>query len=290
MKNLLNEIKELSQHGLEKSIISGNEEDKDIYMQIMLKAEVAINKFSQTNISKTVPTGKEDFSNRTYERIDEDSKSDMYLVAYCFSRFEHTSLYPKYSQDKSFMIAAEKLGVKKNTLKNCRDWFDGHNDNNRKGWWQAPLPEDMQKFKDIYDIKSKSNIITEAKNILGIKEITNIDYKNFGLKLKNDEFHGHFFNKEEVEKFIDIVLNNSPTPAKDLLEQCSIRTFSACYETFKNIYKQPTEKLTDEILNCDPRTASNSAFSLWIRARFIKEIFKQNLQDEALSIAKYNCA
>lgn len=283
MDTLLNEIKQLAQQGLEKSIISRDEENKDIFMQIMLKAEVAINKVEQSSAHKNVVAEKENFSTRTYERIDEDAKSDMYLIAYCFSRFEHTSLYPQYSQDKSFIIAAEKLGVKKNTLKNSRDWFDGHNNNTRKGWWQAPLPEDMQKFKEIYDLKSKNEVIAEAKNILGIKEITNKTYNNFGLKLKSEEFHGKFLSKDEVERFIDIVLTQSPTPVKDLVEQCSQRTFMACYDTFKNIYKQPVESLSKEIVKCDPRTASNSVFSLWIRARFIKEIFEQGLHDECFN-------
>ena len=106
MDTMLNEIKQLAQQGLEKSIISRDEENKDIFMQIMLKAEVAINKVEQSSAHKSVVVEKENFSTRTYERIDEDAKSDMYLIAYCFSRFEHTSLYPQYSQDKSFAFSA----------------------------------------------------------------------------------------------------------------------------------------------------------------------------------------
>ena len=62
MDTLLNEIKQLAQQGLEKSIISRDEENKDIFMQIMLKAEVAINKVEQSSAHKSVVVEKENFS------------------------------------------------------------------------------------------------------------------------------------------------------------------------------------------------------------------------------------
>ena len=117
MDNLLNEIKHLAQQGLEKSIISRDENYKEIFLQIMLKSETAIEKFSQLSTSQKSIYEKVSSSVRTHDRIDEARKSNMYLIAYCFSRFEHTSLFPQYNQTKSFDIAAEKLGVKKNTLK-----------------------------------------------------------------------------------------------------------------------------------------------------------------------------
>lgn len=126
----------------------------------MLKSETAIEKFSQLSTSQKSIYEKVNSSVRTHDRIDEARKSNMYLIAYCFSRFEHTSLFPRYNQTKSFDIAAEKLGAKKNTLKNYRDYFDANNDNDRKGWWKASLPDDMQRFKEIYDLKN---------NVLGIR-------------------------------------------------------------------------------------------------------------------------
>lgn len=117
MDNLLNEIKHLTQQGLEKSIISMDENYKEIFLQIMLKSETAIEKFSQLSTSQKSIYEKVSSSVRTHDRIDEARKSNMYLIAYCFSRFEYTSLFPQYNQTKSFDIAAEKLGAKKNTLK-----------------------------------------------------------------------------------------------------------------------------------------------------------------------------
>ena len=96
MDNLLNEIKHLTQQGLEKSIISRDENYKEIFLQIMLKSETAIEKFSQLSASQKSIYEKLNSSVRTHDRIDEARKSNMYLIAYCFSRFEHTSLFLQY--------------------------------------------------------------------------------------------------------------------------------------------------------------------------------------------------
>jgi len=164
MENLLTEIKALAKDGYENAVMSNTEKCKDAFLSIMLKIEISLNTpvTIRKNFTSNIPS-------RTYEKINDIQKQNMYLVAYCFSYFDHTSLYPAYKQDKAFEIAAEKLGVKKNTLKNARDWFDGHNDNHRKGWWQSPLPDDMAKVKKIYGNKSKEEIISLAKSILGIK-------------------------------------------------------------------------------------------------------------------------
>lgn len=283
MENLLKEIKQLAQQGLENAILENDDKNKNIFLNIMLKTEVVLDKIDN-NINYKKTTIKEE-SLRTYEKIGDNIKMNMYLIAYCFSCYEHTSLYPKLNQDKAFVTAAEKLGVKKNTLKNARDWFDGHNDSHRNGWWQAPLPEDMERAKKEFDNKSRNELIKEAKNILEINEDETLNY-SFGQILKNNKYGGKFRNKYDVEEFINIILNQSPTIVKDLVEQCSVKTFIACYNTFSQKYNNPTETLSSEVVKCDPRTASNTDFSLWIRARFIQEIFKQNLEKEALNIKK----
>lgn len=278
MKKLLTEIKELAQKGMENTVISNDNLNKELFLNIMLKSEVALNKLNQ-NVGNAAYEGS-----RTYEKIDDDLKSNMYVVGYCFSNYEHMSLYPELSQDKAFIIAAEKLGVKKNTLKNVRDWFDGHNDSHRSGWWQQELPEDMQKFKEIYDKKDKGSILKEAREILEINEIYENKMQDFGLKLKNDRFHGKFRKKDEVEEFIQIVLKNSSNVVKDFVEQCSKRTFKMCYEYFAEHYTDSLDSLSAAIVKFDSRTAPNSDFSHWIRARFIQEIFKQGLEKDAYKI------
>jgi len=285
MKNLLVEIKQLAQKGMEHMIISNDVQNKDIFLSILLKSEVAISKIGH-NLSNSNDSSERPENNRTYERIDEELKNDMYLVAYCFSYYEHTSLYPQFSQDKAFEIAATKLGVKKTTLKNTRDWFDGHNDSHRKGWWQAPLPEDMQNFRDIYDKKKREDVISEANLLLEVSSISDSKNMPFGQKLKSEKYHGKFFRKEEIEEFINIVLNESPTVTKDLLDQCSKRTFEKCYDFLSSVYKEPTEKIAQRIKVYDPKVTSNSDFSLWIRARFMQEIFNNSLENEAMNLTQ----
>ena len=140
----------------------------------------------------------------------------------------------------------------------------------------------MQKFKEIYDQKSRNEIINEAISVLDIPIEESYKNESFGSHLKITRFHGRFLNKQEVEEFIKTVVEESHTIAKDLVEQCSQRTFKACYDSFSKIYDEPTEDLASKIVKYDPRTVSNSDFSLWIRARFIQEIFKRGLEEEAL--------
>ncbi|MDD3238366.1 MAG: hypothetical protein PHV37_09765 [Candidatus Gastranaerophilales bacterium] len=285
MKNLLMEIKQLAQKGMENTIISNDVQNKDIFLSILLKSEVAISKIGD-NFNNSIGFSERPENNRTYERIDEELKNDMYLIAYCFSYYEHTSLYPQFSQDKAFEVAATKLGVKKTTLKNTRDWFDGHNDSHRRGWWQAPLPEDMQNFRDVYDKKKREDILNEARMILDTLSVSDGKNISFGQKLKSEKYHGKFFKKEEIEEFINIVINESPTIAKDLLDQCSKRTFEKCYDLLASSYKESTEKIAQQIKKYDSKVASSSDFSLWIRARFMQEIFNNNLESEALNLTK----
>ena len=191
---------------------------------------------------------------------------------------------PKMDIGNKTVISCMIMTPIENTLKNARDWFDGHNDSHRSGWWQAPLPEDMERAKNVFDNKSRNELISEAQNILEINEVETKSC-NFGQSLKSSKYGGKFRSKSEVEEFIDIIVKQSPSVAKDIIEQCSQKTFIACYEIFAKKYNESTESLKHEIVKCDPRTASNSDFSLWIRARFVQEIFKQNLEKYALDIA-----
>lgn len=99
-----------------------------------------------------------------YSKISEDA----IIVAYCFSTFEHTCLYPSYSQTDAFIDAADKLNINKNTLKQIRDAFDGHNNNPRAGYHDKPLVPKYQKVKDMLEQKSREEIIKLAKDILRI--------------------------------------------------------------------------------------------------------------------------
>ncbi len=165
MKELLSQIKNLAQEGMEQSIVDRNKESKEIFLEILLKAEVALNKSDAKPVATfSTSTG------RKHDKISDEARHNLNVVAYAFSEYKHTMLYPLVTQQEAFYRASQKLGVKKNTLSAKRDAFDGHNDNHRKGWWRTPLAPDMQLIKDEYDKKSKDEVLADAREILGIKE------------------------------------------------------------------------------------------------------------------------
>lgn len=109
---------------------------------------------------------------------DKSSLDDL-IVAYCFSNYEHDSVYPTLSQQDAFIKAAEKLGgIKVNTLKQARDCFDGNYRDipydkpeerkkiGRRIGYKAPLSPIYQKIKDEYDQKSKEEVVSKVREIL----------------------------------------------------------------------------------------------------------------------------
>ena len=111
---------------------------------------------------------EENKSVRTYEKLEEDLKREMCMVANYFSLYEHYDLYPTYSQDKAFEVASQVLNVKKGTLKNTRDMFDGHNNSHRNGWYQNELSKLLQEVKANCELLSREEFLAKVKQILKI--------------------------------------------------------------------------------------------------------------------------
>lgn len=166
MQNILNEIKEIIQSGIENSILNNEPKSKEIFFKLSDKIVLALNNLNSE--TKTINYNKTVFSQRTYEYIDDETRKKMQIVAYCFSTYEHDPIFPNCTQTKALEIAAEKLGVKKNTLKQTRDAFDGHNNNHRQGYHQKDLSEPLKQIKDLYGKKSKNEVVNEVKSILGL--------------------------------------------------------------------------------------------------------------------------
>ncbi len=226
------------------------------------------------------------------ERNKVENKEDVNKVAYYFSRFEHYDLY-KGSQTLAFEKAARALNVKPSTLRNLRDRFDPYCNEiktikpKRSGWHQVELLVDMQEIFDAYYDKAKQEILPEISQILGLNYTSQKeDNMYFGQNLKRKQFGGKFLNRDEVENFISIVLSESTTIAKDLLDQCSQRTFEACYDFCIKTPDISIEALQGKIKILDPKISDKSENSLWIRARFIKEIFNNHLEQEAMNLTK----
>ncbi len=161
------EISKLAEKGMEHCRSLNDEIGKKIFLEILVHTKmIEYNKEARqavNNIFLEFPYM------RTYSRITKEVRKEMHLIAFCFSYFEHTSLYPYESQDRALELASETLEIKKSSLRNIRDMFDGHNPKQiRKGRWKTPLPPNMQKFKDDYEKKDREDVLDEAKKILGI--------------------------------------------------------------------------------------------------------------------------
>lgn len=161
MNECLNELKELAHKGYETAILQSNQECKEIFWEMILKSELELRK--EPN-DKYISPAKV----RTYDKLSSVARDNMYLIAFCFSNYEHDVLYPKLSQEKALLAAASKLGVKKSTLKNSRDLFDGHNNSHRKGWYNSPMPEKVQKAKEYLESLGKKTVIEKAKKVLDL--------------------------------------------------------------------------------------------------------------------------
>jgi hypothetical protein len=119
---------------------------------------------------------KNDFSNHsttkrfvgTHERYTGEDKDRMHKVAYYLSKFEHHDLFDgQLNQTETFEKAAKILHVKMTTLRNKRDQYDPYFNNNRIGWVQAEkLSDDMLRIKQLYDAKSKEEILKDINTFI----------------------------------------------------------------------------------------------------------------------------
>ncbi len=89
------------------------------------------------------------------------------LVAFCFS-CGHEVLYPHLTQSEAFEKAAAILGIKTNTLRNLRDYFDRYNPKSQRVGWDAELTDLRKEIIDKY-LNNVSAAYEEAKIILKIK-------------------------------------------------------------------------------------------------------------------------
>lgn len=81
-------------------------------------------------------------SRGSYEHIPDGVRRDALVAAYYLSKFQHDRL-GLGNQDQTFDAVAQRLGIKKHTLKNYRDRFDPYTDSGRRGWWQAELTPEL---------------------------------------------------------------------------------------------------------------------------------------------------
>jgi hypothetical protein len=103
---------------------------------------------------------------RVRSTLSDDHSKDINIVAYVFSEYEHTSLFPNKSQTEAFEEASGLLNVKLTTFRNKRDAYDRYTSSARAGW-DKPLSTQMKDIFNEYKILSKDIAIANARLILG---------------------------------------------------------------------------------------------------------------------------
>lgn len=170
MKTKLKKIQELAKQGVELSLANGGAEYKDIYLAIYCETSLLLEMMESKSSRDLTP------STRNKSKCDIDN---MHKIAFYFSRYGHEDLYPNQTQGAAFECVAEKLGIKKNTFKNTRDYFDGlysfmHPDDmtrSRKGWdFNGTVPpqqmEKIKKYEEQYSCVSRGELLDEIRTIL----------------------------------------------------------------------------------------------------------------------------
>jgi hypothetical protein len=82
-------------------------------------------------------------TSRDHDRLTDEQRRKTFIAAFYLSKFGHKQL-GMGNQDETFALLADRLAVKKNTLKNRRDAFDPHTDSGRRGWWQKELNSEQK--------------------------------------------------------------------------------------------------------------------------------------------------
>lgn len=161
MNEFLQNLKESIIKGYEDAVLYSEQHSKQRFLDMLIKIEFELAKKTEELQSDAKSKNK-----RSYDKIEDITRDKMYLVAFCFSYYEHTSLYPKLSQKNALETAAKTLGVKVSTFKNTRDLFDGHNNNHRKGWNNSPMPPLVLEAKEKFENLSRNEVIKMALKAL----------------------------------------------------------------------------------------------------------------------------
>lgn len=105
-------------------------------------------------------------------RVTGDARDNVLFFAYCMSRFDtefvNSILGRIFNQTEAFDYLADALDVKVATLRNYRDTFDSHVEqerSNRQGW-KKDLNDEFKYVMAKYDEKPEQELVVIGKEIL----------------------------------------------------------------------------------------------------------------------------
>ena len=137
-------------------VISDNEVIQELLLSILADSK-RLQGLKINSVSTSVP--------RERVTLDRERSADINTIAYIFSEYEHTSLFPNLNQTQAFKEVSKILNVKQNTFTNKRDAFDKFTNSMRVGW-DKELSQSMQDIFDKLSGLSENEVISIANNIL----------------------------------------------------------------------------------------------------------------------------
>ncbi len=96
---------------------------------------------------KNLQNDQKEYIPRERVTLSDEKSKDVNILAYVFSEYEHTSLFPDDNQSDAIQKISNLLDVKYHTFRNKRDNYDRYTNSPRKGW-EKELSDSLQEVFD----------------------------------------------------------------------------------------------------------------------------------------------
>lgn len=156
----------------ELSIIRGYDDDlKEMLLKIVINSNGIIEGIENEGTVLLSGSGTRQILPRvkhTKDRIEEERREDIHIVAYWMSKYEHDDLFPDYNQTEAFNYLAKVLKTKHNTLKNYRDAFDPYTNGKKKrnGWVDGPRSDMHISVFNRLEKLNKEEVLEMVKRVI----------------------------------------------------------------------------------------------------------------------------
>lgn len=152
MKSTINSVLQNAKLIYKESIQSNNETIEELALSIITDIKIL-----QNNKEISKPRERITFN-------DEKSK-DINILAYVFSEYEHSSLFPNDNQSDAIKKISGLFNVKYDTFRLKRDYYDSFTSSKRKGW-KKELSDSLREVFDELRILPKDEVLNIAKTIM----------------------------------------------------------------------------------------------------------------------------
>ncbi len=170
MKNIIESILDNAKKAYKESVMIDNIVIQELLLSILTDAK-RLQEPIEPKIQKT----------RERITLKETHSRDIDIIAYIFSEYEHSSLFPEKSQTDAVQHISDVMNVKYNTFTNKRDAFDRYTNSSRKGW-EKDLSPQLQIIFDEYKSFPRNIAIENGEKI--IEKYKNLEKEDKMVELK----------------------------------------------------------------------------------------------------------